>query len=262
MSQKARKTITMNEVEVFNFEANEVRTVLIDNEVWFVGKDVSEALGYSDLNKAVAMHVDDEDKKLNDKTSSSFGQRGATLINQSGVISLVLSSKLPDARKFKRWVTSEVIPSVMKHGAYMTDSKIEEVLTDPDTLIRLATQLKEERQEKKRLEEQVQLQAPKVEMAEKLLGADDASISMKDFAKLLANYGIDLGRNTLMKELRNSGWLLKDNTPSAKAMNLNIFKVHETVINTSFGTRIQTVTTITPKGQEFLIKRVTRNEAV
>lgn len=254
----ARKTITMNEVEVFNFKANEVRTVLISQEVWFVGKDVSEALGYSDLNKAVAMHVDEEDKKLNDKTSSSFGQRGATLINQSGVISLVLSSKLPDAKKFKRWVTSEVIPSVMKHGAYMTDSKIEEVLTDPDTLIRLATQLKEERQEKKRLAEQVQIQAPKVEMAEKLLEADDASISMKDFAKLLANYGIEIGRNTLMRELRNSGWLLRDNTPSAKAMKLNIFKVHETVINTSFGTRIQTVTTITPKGQEFLIKRVTR----
>ncbi|WP_273946796.1 BRO family protein [Leuconostoc mesenteroides] len=108
----------MNEVEVFNFKANEVRTVLISQEVWFVGKDVSEALGYSDLNKAVAMHVDDEDKKLNDKTSSSFGQRGATLINQSGVISLVLSSKLPDARKFKRWVTSEVIPSVLKNGSY------------------------------------------------------------------------------------------------------------------------------------------------
>lgn len=108
----------MNEVEVFNFKANEVRTVLISQEVWFVGKDISEALGYSDLNKAVAMHVDDEDKKLNDKTSSSFGQRGATLINQSGVISLVLSSKLPDARKFKRWVTSEVIPSVLKNGSY------------------------------------------------------------------------------------------------------------------------------------------------
>lgn len=118
MRVKFRKVNNMNEVEVFNFKTNEVRTVLINQEVWFVGKDVSEALGYSDLNKAVAMHVDDEDKKLNDKTSSSFGQRGATLINQSGVISLVLSSKLPDARKFKRWVTSEVIPSVLKNGSY------------------------------------------------------------------------------------------------------------------------------------------------
>lgn len=118
----------------------------------------------------------------------------------------------------------------------------------------------EEQQEKQELEQQVQLQAPKVEMAEKLLEADDANISMKDFAKLLANYGVDVGRNTLMKGLRNSGWLLRDNTPSAKAMSRGIFNTHETVINTSFGTRIQTVTTITPKGQEFLIKRVTRNE--
>lgn len=116
----------------------------------------------------------------------------------------------------------------------------------------------EEQQEKQELEQQVQLQAPKVEMAEKLLEADDANISMKDFAKLLANYGVDVGRNTLMKGLRNSGWLLRDNTPSAKAMARGIFNTHETVINTSFGTRIQTVTTITPKGQEFLIKRVTR----
>lgn len=251
----------MNEVEVFNFGTNEVRTVLVDNEVWFVGKDVAEALGYSNTNKAVQTHVDEEDTTQS-QNGNEFGQRGATLINQSGVISLTLSSKLPSARKFKRWVTSEVIPSVLKHGAYLTDEKIEQVLTDPDTIIRLATQLKEERLEKERLAEQVQLQAPKVEMAEKLLEADDANISMKDFAKVLANYGVDVGRNTLMKGLRNSGWLLRDNTPSAKAMSRGIFNTHETVINTSFGTRIQTVTTITPKGQKFLIERVTRNEAV
>ena len=258
----AERVMKMNEVEVFNFEANEVRTVLIDNEVWFVGKDIAKALGYKDTVNALKSHVDIEDKKGWQITTPSRGSQNTNVINQSGVISLVLSSKLPSARKFKRWVTSEVIPSVMKHGAYLTDSKIEEVLTDPDTLIRLATQLKEERQEKKRLAEKVQLQAPKVEMAEKLLEADDASISMKDFAKLLANYGVEIGRNTLMRELRNSGWLLRDNTPSAKAMKLNIFKVHETVINTSFGTRIQTVTTITPKGQDFLIKRVTRDRDV
>ncbi len=115
-------------------------------------------------------------------------------------------------------------------------------------------------QQIKELSTTIEEQKPKVEMAEKLLEADDANISMKDFAKLLANYGVDVGRNTLMKGLRNSGWLLRDNTPSAKAMSRGIFNTHETVINTSFGTRIQTVTTITPKGQEFLIKRVTRNE--
>lgn len=112
----------------------------------------------------------------------------------------------------------------------------------------------------KELNTTIEKQKPKVEMVEKLLEADDANISMADFAKVLANYGIKMGRNTLMKELRNSGWLLKNNTPSAKAMEREIFKVHETVINTGYGTRIQSVTTITPKGQKFLIERVTRNQ--
>ncbi|GAP05096.1 Bro-N domain-containing protein, partial [Fructobacillus tropaeoli] len=131
-----------NEVKAFNFESNEVRTVLVDNEPWFVGKDVAKTLGYADVNKAIVMHVDDEDKKLNDKTSPSFGQRGAHLINESGVYALIFGSKLDSAKRFKKWVTSEVLPSIRKHGAYMTDLKIEEALTDPDTIIRLATTLK------------------------------------------------------------------------------------------------------------------------
>ena len=98
----------MSNIEIFNNpKFGSVRSLEIDGEPWFVGKDIAEALGYSDTNKAVAMHVDDDDKKLNDKTSPSFGQRGATIINESGLYSLVLSSKLPEAKEFKRWVTSE-----------------------------------------------------------------------------------------------------------------------------------------------------------
>lgn len=136
----------MNQVQVFNFEANEVRTVVIENEVWLVGKDVANVLGYKDTVNALKSHVDQEDKQIIQRwqnTTLEIPNRGLTLINQSGVISLALSSKLPSARKFKRWVTSEVIPSVLKHGAYLTDQKIEEVLTNPDTIIRLATELKE-----------------------------------------------------------------------------------------------------------------------
>ena len=109
-----------DKLQIFNnVEFGQIRTVIKDNVVWFVGKDVAEALGYSDTNKAVAMHVDEEDKQLNDKTSSSFGQRGATIINESGLYSLVLSSKLPSAKKFKRWVTSEILPSIRKTGSYI-----------------------------------------------------------------------------------------------------------------------------------------------
>lgn len=109
----------MNDLQIFrNEQFGTVRTVEIDNEPWFVGKDVAECLAYSDTNKAVVMHVDDEDKKLNDKTSPSFGQRGATLINESGLYSLILGSKLPTAKQFKHWVTSEVLPSIRKTGDY------------------------------------------------------------------------------------------------------------------------------------------------
>ena len=98
----------MSNIEIFNNpKFGSVRTLEVNDEPWFVGKDIAEALGYSDTNKAVAMHVDDDDKKLNDKTSPSFGQRGATIINESGLYSLVLSSKLPEAKEFKHWITSE-----------------------------------------------------------------------------------------------------------------------------------------------------------
>lgn len=136
----------MNELSIFkNEQFGEMRTVTIGEEIWFVGKDVAEILGYSNPNEAVQDHVDKEDK-LNSKMLSSLklelGQRGGWLINESGLYSLVLSSKLPSAKEFKRWVTSEVLPSIRKHGAYMSPETIERVITDPDFIIRLANELK------------------------------------------------------------------------------------------------------------------------
>lgn len=114
----------MNDVQIFeNDKFGKVRTVEMNGEAWFVGKDIAEALGYSDVNKAVAMHVSDEDKKLNDKTSLSFGQRGTTLINESGLYSLIFGSKLDSAKEFKHWVTSEVLPSIRKTGGYVAPVK-------------------------------------------------------------------------------------------------------------------------------------------
>lgn len=253
----AERVMKMNEVEVFNFEANEVRTVLINNEVWFVGKDIAKALGYKDTINALKSHVDIEDKKGWQITTPSRGSQNTNVINQSGVISLVLSSKLPSARKFKRWVTSEVIPSVMQHGAYLTDSKIEEVLTDPDTLIRLATQLKEERQEKKRLAEQVQIQAPKVQFAEQLEATQD-SITIGTMAKLITQNGYKMGRNSLFTELRNSQLLISSgrdyNLPTQKAMNLGIFEVK----TSTFGDKITHQTLVTVKGQQYLLSKIAK----
>ncbi|WP_273947738.1 BRO family protein [Leuconostoc mesenteroides] len=140
------------EVQVFNFETSRVRTLNLEDVIWFVGKDVAETLGYSDLNKAIAMHVDDEDKKLNDKTSLSFGQRGATLINESGLYSLILSSKQPNAKKFKRWVTSEVLPTIRQTGGYQLTPK------DPMQVLELMFQsLKMQDYRQERLERKINL---------------------------------------------------------------------------------------------------------
>ena len=150
----------MNELKIFEHpDFGKIRTVTIDDEPYLVGRDVAEVLGYSNTKDALAAHVDDDDKRILQRseittlenhipksalpvnfTSADIPNRGLTIINESGLYSLILGSKLPGARKFKRWVTSEVLPSIRKHGAYMTDETIEQVLSDPDTIIRLATQ--------------------------------------------------------------------------------------------------------------------------
>ena len=133
---------SMNDIQIFsNEQFGQVRVITKDGEPWFVGKDVAGVLGYSDTNKAISMHVDIEDK-LNDKMESRLGQRGGWLINESGLYSLILGSKLPTAKKFKKWVTSDVLPSIRKHGMYATD----ELINNPDLLIAAVTKIKEERQ--------------------------------------------------------------------------------------------------------------------
>ena len=141
----------MNNIEIFkNKIFGEIRTLLINDEVWFVGKDVAEALGYSNPNDALKKRVDNEDKGVAN-CDTLGGKQGMTIINESGLYSLILSSKLPQAKEFKRWVTTEVIPSIRKHGGYLTPQKIEEILVNPDTLIHLATILKEEKEKNETL---------------------------------------------------------------------------------------------------------------
>lgn len=141
-------------IQVFeNKEFGKVRTMEVNGEPFFVGKDVAEILGYADTNKAIAMHVDEEDK-LNDKTALSLGQRGGWLINESGLYSLILTSKLPKVKAFKRWVTSEVLPSIRRHGLYAVD----EILANPDIAIKALQELKAEREKRRSLEGTVAVQ--------------------------------------------------------------------------------------------------------
>ncbi|MDV2912246.1 phage antirepressor [Pediococcus acidilactici] len=200
----------MNELQNFNFEGNEVRTVLINDEPYFVGKDIADVLGYLNTRDALSKHVDEEDKNSVAIHDGKKGNPNQVVINESGMYSLVLSSKLPNAKKFKRWVTNEVLPSIRKHGAYMTDEKIEEALLNPDTIISLATQLKNEREGRLIAEQQVKEFQPKVSYYDKVL-SNDALMTISLIAK---DYGMSgAGMNKLLHELgvqyRQGGtWLL------------------------------------------------------
>lgn len=150
------------EIQTFNFENQQIRTIEINNEPYFVGKDVAEILGYSNTPKAVQNHVDEEDKNtIPIRYGNTRGNPNQVVINESGLYSLILSSKLPTAKKFKRWVTSEVLPAIRKHGGYLTEQKLEEALLNPDTLINLATQLKQEREARLIAEQRVNELTPK-----------------------------------------------------------------------------------------------------
>lgn len=144
----------MNDIQIFNNEQfGQVRVITKDGEPWFVGKDIAEVLGYLNTKDAIATHVYEEDKKIIQRSESAtleIPNRGLTIINESGLYSLILSSKLPQAKKFKKWVTSDVLPSIRKYGMYATD----ELINNPDLLITAATKIKEERQARLEAEKQ------------------------------------------------------------------------------------------------------------
>lgn len=198
----------MENVEIFkNPEFGEVRTLMVNNEPWFVGKDVAAALGYTNTRKAIADHVDEEDKGVT-KCDTLGGEQELTIINESGLYSLVLSSKLPTARQFKRWVTHEVIPSIRKHGMYATDGLLAKATQDPDFLIGLLNNMKDER--KKRLEAESKLHEahPKIVFADAVSVSNNA-ILIFDLAKILKQNGVEIGGRRLFDKLREEGFLIK-----------------------------------------------------
>lgn len=243
-------------IKIFNSaEFGEVRIFEKNGEPWFVGKDVCNILGYADPNKAIAMHID-EDDKLNDKTASSLGQRGGWLINESGLYSLILSSKLPNAKRFKHWVTSEILPSIRKHGMYATD----ELINNPDVFIQVLQELKAERERKAALEAQAEVNRPKIIFAD-AVAASHNSILIGDLAKLIKQNGVDIGQKRLFEWLRNNGYLMKSgasyNLPTQKSMELKLFEIKERTINNPDGSIRTTKTTkVTGKGQQYFINKL------
>ena len=254
----------MNDLQIFkNEEFGQVRTMLINNEPYFVGKDVAEILGYSNSSKAVSTHVDDQDKIMAMIAHSQNGTMVKTqtaLINESGLYSLILSSKLPAAKKFKRWVTSEVLPQIRKHGAYMTDDTLEKALTSPDFLIKLATELKEEKEQRQALEEEKKLNAPKVVFAD-AVSTSKTSILVGELSKILKQNGINIGQNRLFSWLRENDYLIKRkgtdwNMPTQKSMDMKLFEIKESTHLNGNGVNVTTKTPkVTGKGQQYFINK-------
>lgn len=241
----------MNEIQTFDFDGSGIRTLTIDEEPYFVGKDVARVLGYRDTADALKKHVDEEDK-LTRQFADSGQRREMKIINESGLYSLILGSKLPEAKRFKRWVTSEVLPSLRRNGMYAMD----ELLDNPDLAINALQKLKEEREARRQLELQNEQMKPKALFAE-AVETSSTSILIGDMAKLLRQNGVEVGQRRLFDWLRTNGWLMKSgesrNMPTQKAMEKGYFEIKErTISNPDGSVRITKTTKVTGKGQVWL----------
>ncbi|HDG8720541.1 TPA: phage antirepressor [Staphylococcus aureus] len=253
----------MQELQTFNFEELPVRTLEVDGEPYFIGKDVADILGYANGRDALSKHVDEDDKKVltsRNTTLENLPNRGLTAVNESGLYSLIFSSKLESAKRFKRWVTSDVLPAIRKHGIYATDNVIEQTLKDPDYIIKVLTEYKKEKEQNLLLQQQVEVNKPKVLFADSVAGSDN-SILVGELAKILKQNGVDIGQNRLFKWLRNNGYLIKKsgesyNLPTQKSMDLKILDIKKRIINNPDGSsKVSRTPKVTGKGQQYFVNK-------
>lgn len=248
--------------EIFNFHGQDVRTVTVDNDPYFVGKDVAGILGYQNGSRDVNRHVDEEDK-LKYRFGTSGQDREMIIINESGLYSLILSSKLPQAKEFKRWVTSEVLPTIRKNGMFATD----ELLDNPDFAIATLQKLKEEREAKKLLEAQIEADRPKVLFAD-AVSASHTSILVGELAKLISQNGYKIGANRLFAWMRENGYLIKRkgsdwNMPTQRSMDLKLFEIKETNVQHADGhISVNKTPKVTGKGQQYFINKFLNEDEV
>lgn len=248
----------MNKPQIFNFHGHEVRTVEKDGQPWFVLKDVCDVL---------ELRSPDVRQRLNDDVVSthtvidSLGRaNNANIINEDGLYDVILESRKPEARAFRKWVTGEVLPTIRQHGAYMTPAKIEEVLLNPDTIIDLAQRLKQANEERAQLAQKVEADRPKVIFAEAVT-ASKTCILVGELAKILKQNGVDIGQNRLFAWLRANGYLISRrgtdyNMPTQRSMELGLFEIKETSISHSDGhVTVNRTPKVTGKGQLYFINK-------
>lgn len=242
----------MEEVKIFNSEEfGDIRTVMIDSEPWFVGKDVATALGYSNPQKAVRDHVSEEDRGVNEMDTPS-GRQKLVIINESGLYTLIFGSKLESAKRFKHWVTSEVLPAIRKTGGYQ--------MSKPEGKELLALAVLEAQKTIEQQNNEIRRMKPKEIFAD-AVSTSHTSILIGDLAKLLKQNGIETGQKRLFEWLRENSYLIKRkgadwNMPTQKAMELGLFEVKESTVNNPDGSvRINRTTKVTGKGQQYFINK-------
>ena len=250
----------MNGLQIFNnSEFGKIRTVTINNEPWFIGKDIAEILGYKNISRDINRHVDKDDI-LNYQDGSLKTNRGVTVINESGLYSLILSSKLPTAKKFKHWVTSEVLPTIRKTGGYISndDAFISTYLPFADDQTKML--FKSTLQTVRKLNDKIEADRPKVLFADAVT-ASKTDILIGELAKIIRQNGCDIGEKRLFKWLREHGYLISRkgmdyNAPTQRSVDMGLFRVKETAITHSDGhTTISKTTKVTGKGQSYFINK-------
>lgn len=262
----------MNEIKLFNNpEFGEVRAVSINNEPWFVLKDICAAFGEQNYRR-VASRLEDDEKGVS-QIATLGGNQNMTIVNESGLYSTLFAMQPEKARgvadeyiirrqeqlrKFKHWVTSEVLPSIRKHGAYMTPETLQAAILNPDTMIELCRRLKEEQERATALQEENTCMRPKALFADSV-AASGSTILVGELAKILRQNGVDMGEKRLFGWMRENGYLIKRkgtdyNMPTQKSMEQGLFKIKETVISHSDGhTSVNKTPKITGKGQQYFI---------
>lgn len=246
-----------------NPQFGEIRTLADEaNEPLFCAADVCKALGYTNPRKAVADHVSEDDVTKRDTIDNLGRTQTASFVNESGLYALIFGSKLDSAKAFKKWVTSEVLPAIRKHGVYATPQTIDNLLADPDNAIKVFQTLKEERQLRQIAEAKIEADAPKVLFAESLKAAN-RSILIGELAKILKQNGYETGQKRLFQYLRDNGYLMKSgsekNQPTQKSMEMGLFEITVRTVAAPDGLTIAKATTkVTCKGQEYFINKLTK----
>lgn len=243
----------MKDLQIFkNEEFGTIRTVTVDNEPWFVGKDVADILGYQNGSRDINTHVDEEDR-LKYQIGTAGQMREQTIINESGLYSLIISSKLPKAKKFKHWVTSVVLPSIRKTGGYIAG---QETMSDSELMAKALLVAQRQIEERNKL---IDTMRPKALFAD-AVSASHTSILIGDLAKMLKQNGVEMGQKRLFTYLRDHDYLMKHgasyNMPTQRSMEMGLFEIKESTVNNPDGSvRINRTTKVTGKGQQYFINK-------